>query len=247
MKKTLTAFLFVFLAALLLFSQTTARPADAMPSAEQIIDLYIEALGGKAAIEKITSRVSKGTIEIPAAGLNGTIETYTKTPDKFASFVSLSGVGEINRGYDGKIGWSSDPIQGTRELEGSELALIKRAGDLQGDLKFKTGYTKMTVKGKEKIGDREAYVIDAVPTEGSAEKLFFDAQTGLLLRRDFEFNTPQGKMLTENYAENYREVDGVKIAFTQRQVLPVYTAVIKTVEVKNNVPIDDAKFSKPAK
>ena len=104
----------------------------------------------------------------------------------------------------------------------------------------------MTVTGKQKVGEKDAYVIEAKPTEGSVEKWYFDAQTGLLIRLDAERESPQGKMPTETYLDDYKEVDGVKIPHTVRQTTPMFTINIKTEEVKHNVPVDDAKFNKPA-
>ncbi len=245
MKRTLTVILFGFMLAIPALAQTPAKP-EPLPSADQIIEKYIQALGGKAAIEKITSRVVKGTIDIPVAGASGTVEVYVKAPGKSSSLASLSGLGEFRQGCDGKTAWSSDPFQGMRDLSGIELAAAKRESDLHDDLKLKQTFSKMTVTGKEKVGDREAYVIDAVPVEGNPEKLFFDAQTGLLLRRDLEIESPQGKVPSENYLEDYKEVDGVKIPHKTRQVTSAYELTIKILEIKHNVPIDDAKFNKPA-
>ncbi|MEW6210650.1 MAG: hypothetical protein AB1631_19960 [Acidobacteriota bacterium] len=244
MKRILTTMLFIFVSAILALAQTP-KP-ESLPSAEQIIDKYIQALGGRAAIEKITSRVAKGTIDVPVAGASGTVEAYLKAPGKGGSIASLSGLGEFLQGCDGKTAWTSDPFQGMRDLSGVELAAAKRESDIHDDLKYKQTFSKMTVTGKQKLGSIDVYVIDAVPVEGNPEKLYFDAQTGLLLRRDVEIESPQGKLPSENYLEDYREVDGVKIAHTVRQVTPAYELTIKFTEVKHNVPIDDAKFNKPA-
>ncbi len=231
-----------FILAVSALAQTSAT----LPTADQIIEKYIQALGGKAAIEKITSRVIKGTIDIPVAGASGTLEVYLKAPGKGGSIASLSGLGEFLQGCDGKTAWTSDPFQGMRDLSGVELAAAKRESDLHDDLKIKQTFSKMTVTGKEKVGLLDAYVIQAVPVEGNPEKLFFDVQTGLLLRRDVEVESPQGRIPSENYLEDYKEVDGVKIPHTTRQVTPAYTLTVKILEVKTNVPIDDAKFNKPA-
>ena len=89
-------------------------------------------------------------------------------------------------------------------------------------------------------------MIEATPAEGPPEKLYFDVNTGLLVRHDAEVESPQGKLLMESYLEDYKVVDGVKIAHTMKSVNPAMTIVIKISEVKNNVEIDDAKFGKPA-
>src|SRR5262245_49261496 len=101
-------------------------------------------------------------------------------------------------------------------------------------------FSKIAVTGKEKVGDRETYVLTATPNEGGVEKYYFDTQSGLLLRSDAERESPQGKVQIEFYFEDYKDVDGLKMPFSLRQVTPMGTFVLKISEVKHNVPIDDA-------
>ena len=85
----------------------------------------------------------------------------------------------------------------------------------------------MTLKGREKVGGSDAFVVEATPAEGHATRLYFDTQTGLLLRKD------------KTYFEDYREVDGVKLPFRERDDF----SVIRLTEVKHNLPVDDARFA----
>ncbi len=226
--------------------EAPAKATAAEPTVDQILDKYVQAIGGRQAVEKITSRATKGTFELPAMGLKGELEIYAKAPNKSLTIQNVSGVGEILDGYDGKIGWSKNPMMGLREKSGAELAAIVRASDIQAPLKTRQLYSKLELKGKEKVGDRETYVILATPAEGAPVKMYFDAQTGLIARIDTEAETPQGKIQVETTLDDYREVDGVKIPFSTRQDTSMYSAVIKLTEVKHNVAIDDAKFNKPS-
>src|SRR5581483_11404835 len=99
-------------------------------------------------------------------------------------------------------GWQKDPMQGLREQTGAELALVKIQSEFYGPLKMKDLYKKLEVKGKDKVGAAEVYVVEATPPEGSAIKLSFDATTGLLLRQEAETESPQGKMPTETLVED---------------------------------------------
>jgi hypothetical protein len=219
----------------------------AMPTSDDIVDKYVKAVGGKDALEKITSRSMKGSFDLEAFGVAGAaVEMFAKAPNKSATKIDIAGFGVVNRVYDGATGWASDPMAGLRELSGLELAQMKRGSDFYQELNFKKHYTKMEVKGKEKVGSSEAYVIEATPSEGGPEKLYFDVNTNLLVRHDAEVESPQGKLLMETYMEDYKVVDGVKIPHTVKQVNPAMTIVIKITEVKNNVDIDDTKFNKPS-
>jgi hypothetical protein len=219
----------------------------ALPTVEAIFDKHVKAVGGKEAIEKITSRSVKGSFDLEAFGVTGApVELFTKAPNKSAMKIDITGFGVVNMVFDGTTGWNSDPMTGLRELSGVELAQMKRDSEFYPELNYKRQYAKMEVKGKEKVGSYETYVIEATPAEGSPEKLYFDVNTGLLVRHDGETDSPQGKFTMETYLEDYKVVDGVKIPHTLKRVTPAMTMVTKITEVKNNVEIDNAKFSKPS-
>jgi zinc protease len=225
----------------------TDAKAAALPTVDEILDKYVKAVGGKEAIEKIKSRSMKGTFDLEALGVTGAaVETFTKAPSKSAMKIDVPNFGVVNRVFDGASGWHSDPMSGLRELSGGELAQMKRGSDFYVTINYKRHYAKMEVKGKEKVGSYEAYVIEATPAEGSPEKLYFDGATGLLVRHDLETETPQEKILAETYVDDYKTVDGVKIPHTMKYVTPAISWVIKFTDVKNNVEIDDAKFNKPS-
>lgn len=232
--------------------QTQSKPAEAppavesLPTADHILAAYVDALGGKAAIEKITSRLTKGTFEIPAMGAAGDFENYAKTPNKTILTFTLPGFGIFQQGFDGTVAWAQDPTSGLRELTGVELAAVKLDADFYREIRRKELYPTLKVRGKEKIGDRTAYVIEATPAEGATETWYFDTETGLLLRTNVERETPQGKIPTEISYEDYKDVGGVKMPMTIRQSTPIFTLTIRVTEVKLNIEIDDAKFKKPA-
>ncbi len=223
-----------------------AKPPAAEPTVDQILDKYIQAIGGRQAIEKISSRVTKGTFEVSTMGLKGDLEIYAKAPNKMLTIQNIAGVGLIVDGYDGKIAWSQNPMMGLREKSGAELAAVVRSSDILAPIKTRTAYSKLELKGKEKIGNRETYVILATPAEGAVVKMYFDTETGLIARTSSEFETPQGSIPIDTTVEDYRDVDGVKMPFISRQETPMGSAVIKLTEVKHNVAIDDVKFNKPS-
>jgi hypothetical protein len=223
-----------------------AKPAAALPSANQVLDKYVQAVGGKAALEKLTSRVSKGTFEAPDQGAGGTVTLYAKAPNKAASVVIVANFGEIRQGFDGTVGWAQGIDGGVREMNGQELSVARRAADFRQALKLRELYPKMTVKGTEKAGSHDVYVIEADPRDGSLRRMYFDVESGLLLHNEIERDTQIGRATFTTDLEDYREVDGIKVPFTVRQTNPNVSLVIKITEVKHNVPIDDAQFAKPA-
>jgi len=225
-------------------------PAEKPPerldiTAEQVLEKSIQATGGRAAGEKLTSTVTKGTVELVAQGIQGTVEIYAKAPNKLLVVQNLQGIGEFNQGYDGQVGWSQNPFQGTRELQGVELAILKREATFNAELKWRELYEKVELVGREKVGEQEAYVVRLTASQGKPVTCYYDTQTFLLLRQDEVVEGEMGTITGETYYSDYREVDGVKVPFHLKQKAPFGEEVITITEVKNNVEISDAKFAKP--
>jgi outer membrane lipoprotein-sorting protein len=212
-----------------------------LPGVDQIIDKYVTASGGKAAIEKHRTRVSKGSVEVVTFGATGTIELFAKAPNKQFSRSEFDGYGQVLQGFDGKVAWSKTPDTGLRELGGEELERAKASADFYVASHLKDRYTKMSVAGQGKAGYRAAYIIAAESGSGT-EKLYFDTETGLLVR--IESRSSQGPV-TISFAD-YKEADGVKLPQTIRQETEQLTVVIKLAQVQHDVAVDDAMFAKPA-
>lgn len=223
-----------------------AKPAEATPTVDQVLDKFVQAIGGKAAVEKLNSRIAKGTFEIPSMGVSGTTEMFAKAPGKNSTVVDMPGFGTFKQAFDGKTGWSQDPMNGLRDMSAMELAAAKIDEDFYRDIRMKELYPKIEIKGKAKVGERDAYLLEAPGPAGSPDKFYFDAQSGLLLKTEGERDSPQGKAMLETFLEDYKEIDGVKLSFTIRINNPAISFTIKLSEVKHNVPVDDSKFVKPA-
>ena len=221
------------------------KPAEQLPSVDQILNRYVQALGGKAAIERLTSVALTGTIEAQSAGLKGKAEMISHVPNKYLLKIDIDGMGTFTQAFDGSVGWAQDPMNGLRDISGLELAQLKREADLHREGHLKDVYTKLVVKGKDKVGTSDTYVVEGTLPEGGSEKLYFDTQTGLLLRTDAVLRSPQGEIPVEAYIEDYKEVNGVKIPATLRQVTSVLTSTIKFTDLKANVEVDQSKFGKP--
>jgi hypothetical protein len=254
MRKVTPVLFIVLLAAAAAMGQTQpkdskapdSKPADGLPSVDQILDKYVQAIGGKAAVQKVTSMAMKGTFEVPAFGASGTVERYSKAPNKMVIIVEIGGFGTVQQGYNGTAGWAQDPQNGMRDLAGKELAQTKREADVHRDIKFKELYPKMVVVGKDKVADRDVYVIEATPGDTGPEKMYFDVQSGLLVRTDLTAYNAGEEVANQTFLEDYKDVDGLKVPTTIRQTNPNISFTIKFTDIKSNVPVEDTKFNKPA-
>src|SRR5580765_6625482 len=219
--------------------------APTAPTVDQILEKYITAVGGRAAMEKVTSRVSKGTVEIPDAGMSGSITISEKAPNTSLAVFDIGGMGTVREGSDGTVAWSDNPQSGLTEKTGAEAADSLRGAIFNSELKLKTIYKTVATAGKELVNGKEAYAILATPAEGAAVKMFFDAVSGLMVKQSSTRDSPQGPMDIDVLMDDYRDVDGVKQPFTVRQVTSMFTVVVHMSEIKHNVPLDDAIFKKP--
>jgi len=227
------------------------QPAEkeaALPTADQILDKYVQALGGEQAFRKLTSRVAKGS-RIGADGVLVPEDVYQKAPNKILTVVTYPKVA-FSTGYNGTVGWGSSSQEGVRELPAPVLAQLKTEAEFYKEIKLKELYRKLNVVGKTTIADSEVYIIEATPKDappaGRPEKLYFDARTGLLLRRYLESELLLGMFPLQTDYSDYREVDGIKQPFLIRWSMPGRSWGRQVSEIKQNVPLDDAQFNVPS-
>jgi photosynthetic reaction center cytochrome c subunit len=213
------------------------------PSPDQLLEKYVQAIGGAAAVERVTSRVMKGTIEFGGKALP--IEIYSKDPDKRVSFTHMP-EGDNVTAFNGHEGWLGMPGHPLREMLGSDLDGAAIDADLHLATHLKPMFSQMRVPATEKVGDREAYVVVGQREGKPPIQLFFDEQSGLLVRLVRIGETALGQMPTQIDYADYRDAGGVRIPYRWTLARPGGRFTIQVIEVKENVPVDDAKFVKPA-
>jgi hypothetical protein len=200
--------------------------ASGLPTVEAIFEKYVEASGGQAAFEKITSRVSTGTVEMSALSMTGKVEFDEQAPNKWSLIIDAPGLGVMQRTFDGRRAWLQDPLQGLINFTGLAFEITKAAAAFNKQSRLKELYPSARLIGKEKLNGKNVLVVQM-----GFERGYFDAEGGLLLRKG---NT---------YYDDYREVDGVKLPFKIRE--DAFSGVGLTyqlTEIKHNVRIDEAKF-----
>jgi hypothetical protein len=223
----------------------SAAPAVALPSSDQVLDKYVTAIGGRDAWMKVKSRVSMGTIDVPAYSITGTVEVHQKAPDKLLSQAVIGGQA-YRHGSDGTTSWSDDPQNGIKEETGAAAAASKRESDFYHPIDLKKVYAKLTVTGAEKVNGHDTFVMEAETPEGAKDKLYFDQTTGLLVRSVSHHPTPDGNdAVYTSDVEDYRVVDGIKLPFVSHQASDQVQYTITFTDIKQNVDLTDDQFGKP--
>ncbi len=213
-----------------------------LPSAEQLLDKYLAAIGGADALQKITSRVQKGTITA-FGGQHFPVDVYSKAPDKRLSVMHLQG-GDSFTGFDGKQGWLSVPGR-VHTMSATENAAARIDADLYLPAHLKTLYEKFRVDIGEKIDGHDTYLV-AGRTEGQPPlRLYLDKESGLLLRLVRYAETPLGRNPTQIDYADYRNANGVKAPFRWILARPGNRFTIQVEQLQQNVPVDDSKFAIP--
>jgi len=213
------------------------------PSGDQLLDKYLKAVGGAAAIEKVTSRVMKGSITF--GDRNVPIEIYSKDPDKRISYTHTPD-GDSITAFDGHEGWLGVPGRPVREMHGPDIDAASIDADMHLPAHLKEMFSKVEVHGKERVGEHDAYEVIGQRDGKTPIQLYFDEQTGLLLRLVRFGETALGRLPTQIDYADYRAAGGVKIPYRWTLARPTGRFTIQISEVKENVPVDDAKFVKPA-
>jgi hypothetical protein len=219
--------------------------APKLPSAKEIVDKYAKAMGGREAIQKYKSRYEKGTMELSPMGVRGSFESFSRSDDRTLTKISLDGIGEILEGFDGASAWTINPLQGSRVKEGRELEQTKRISRFARDADLEKAFSSLKVRGIEKVGDRDSYVVVGSTDGLPDEVMYFDVESGLLLRRDNIVIAPEGQQATSSFFEDYREVGGIKSAHKTRVKTPAFEIISVTSEVKFDVQMDDSTFKRP--
>ncbi len=236
-------------------SEGTPSPST-LPSVDEVLNKYLAAIGGKTAADLIKNCVVKGTTTT-YAGQVVAYESEQSAPDKgHESFAIQHVTGrncagdsrcEYERVVNGQQGWLKSG-QGVQDLTGEQLGDQKLSFPLFGILRLRDQYSNFRVSGRDKIDDRDAYVVSAVRSDNKPERLYFDVENGLLIRRIGYTRTLIGTIPQQTEFEDYREVEGLRLPFTIKMAFtdPGSLAIIrKFTEIKLNVPIDESKFNKP--
>jgi photosynthetic reaction center cytochrome c subunit len=237
-------------AAVQVFESSEPRAAStgalgATPSMAEILAKYVDAIGGSGAIQKNHTRAEQGSVEGPH-GFHATIETYRTAPDKAFAIVHRPN-GDVMEGVNGNIGWGKRANGEVTEESGDELARSRQWAEFYPGEHFERDYERFQAGGIESVNGRDAYVMVAWWKGGGADRIYFDVESGLLLRITHRIESPLGALPLQTDYEDYREVNGLKIPFTVRVTRVDGTTTYTWQKMEANVAIDSSRYEKPAK
>jgi outer membrane lipoprotein-sorting protein len=187
--------------------------------------------------------VEKG--KILTGGHETPIEVISKAGNKRISVTHMPN-GDSITAFDGSNGWLGNPGRPPRDMSAGEADAAKLDADLQFAVHLKDTFGEFRVGHPEKIGDAQCVALIGVRKDQPPVRLWFDAESGLLVRMVRYAETPLGRNPTQIDYADYRDVEGVKTPLKWTLARPGGRFTIQVTDVQQNVPVDDARFEKPA-
>ena len=222
--------------------------ASNAPTADQIFDKYLTAIGGAARVAALTSYSGKGTYQGWDDQKPSPLQVYAQAPNhRLWSWHSL--FGDRTMVYDGRDGWvtasrSERPVP-LEFLTGQELDGTRLEVELTFPTRIKQALTQVRVGFPASINDRDVQVVQGRTAGGTLVTLYFDEQTGLLTRLMRYTDSPVGRIVTQYDYEDYRPVAGVRIPFKWTRTWLDGRSVFQLTEVQPNVKVPPGRFAQP--
>jgi hypothetical protein len=238
----ITAFLLTALTGVNL-AQTPQAP---LPKAEEILDKYVEAIGGLTALEKIENRISRGTMNIAAAGIQLSVAIYQARPNKAYSVIESAATGKIETGTDGSTAWQISATAGPQLVEGKEKTFQLYMNIFDRMVYWRKVYKQVETAGIEDVAGKACYKVVVTPPELPPQTLYFDKETNLLTKVSLTTETQVGTIPVETAMSDYRRVDGILLAH-KNVIKTIGPERITTIEkYEHNVTLPADRFAPPA-
>jgi len=222
------------------------RPAqpETKPTVDEIIGKYVTALGGSVKLAAVKTRLVKAN-RIEPGGAVVEPETIWFDGNKYA-LETVYSQETVSEGFNGTDAWKTGGGK-LIGLRADEREQIKREADLFMPANIKSIYSQMDYRLVDLVDGKPAYLVTATTAGGARERLYFDVQTGLLVRRAVSNATVLGPFVYQVDYKDYKLFAGVKVPTTIEYSMPNIRWTRKVTQVRNNTPVDAAKFNAPAK
>ena len=222
-----------------------AKPtATKLPAAREIIDRYIKEIGGRAAILARSSAHVIGTASLPAAGITGKMEMFHAKPNMFLQRISLPGIGDIEEGFDGKVGWTTSALTGPILFEGKQLEERAFDADFYDELKNPDRFESIATVEQTTFEERPVYKIRLVKKIGGEDVEFYDVQTGLRAGGVSTRESPMGPMQGTTSFSDYKKFGMLRQPSTMK-VTTLNVQMVMSILSMEYDTVDPAVFAPP--
>ena len=241
-----------FLAALLPASRFTdaegaarAGKKVAQPTAEQVLERYAQACGGRAAFDSVRSRVSMGAYEVGGLALTGKLESYWSAPASFYQRVEVPMAGAVEFGVRDTVCWKRTPGQPAQPLAGEEKRNVLATMNPFPEIAWRQSFRTVRAAGVDSVEGRPAFRVELTDHAGTVVLVDFDQETGLLVRRSTPAASADVPPAIELHSD-YRAVGGIRVPFRLVQLTGGRTITTTWESIDINVPLPPSRFDTPA-
>src|SRR2546426_334734 len=225
------------------------QQASGQPAADQILDKYLQALGGPQRLAALNSFTAKGNYIAYDDADKSPLEMYARAPGQH-TIISHSRSGDTTWTFDGRSAWIAAPATDKPvpllAVTGQDLDGVKLESEVFFPARIKQAVTNWRVGIPTLLNDREVNVVQGTTANGGTATLCFDLETGLLTRLVRVSNSPVGRVVTRVDYSDYREVAGVKMPFKWTVTWLDGRSTYELTSVQPNVAIDASRFARPA-
>ena len=220
-------------------------PASPLPTGEAVLAKYVEATGGEAAFTALKNRVTHARMEITGAAVVISLTIYAAAPANLYSLAESEATGRIESGVSDGVAWENSALRGPSVKEGVERDDALKAATFDRLAHWKAHLKSVECTGTADVSGRPAYRIVALPKSGTPETLFFDVESGLLVRAEMTVTTAAGAVPVAAEPSDYRKVDGILMAFSSRMKVMGQERVVTIEKVEHNVELPADRFALP--
>ena len=224
---------------------TGAKVEETHPSAEAILDGYVQASGGLEAYARIENQVSRGTFEIAQQGLKGSLTIYHARPNQMYTRLELAGLGTVESGISGDIVWENSVATGPRIKQGQEKADALREATFDKFARWREIYPEVEYARTENVAGKPCHAVMLKPESGQPLTLYFDRETYLVSKVVAVAETQMGTIPTESYPGDYREVAGLLLPHSNRVKVITQERLISIESVEHNTALPAGVFDMP--
>ncbi len=218
---------------------------ESLPKAEQILDRYVDAIGGLSALEKIRNRVIRFTTEIAGAGVTLSTTVYQARPNRSYTVLESPATGKIESGTDGEIAWTISALSGPQVFEGKEKATQLHVNTFDRLVYWRKAFKQVETAGIEDVNGKVCYKVFFTPLDLSPQTVLFDRETYLPAKVVMTIESRAGAVPAESYLSDYRAVDGILLAH-KTVVRVMGQQRISTIDgVEHNVDLPADRFALP--
>jgi hypothetical protein len=237
--------LFVILSALIVAAVHGEAAAEGGPTGAEVLDRFVEASGGLKAYDAIENRKATASLSIPLQGMTFNVTVWSARPGNAYTLIESDMLGKIEKGVSGDVVWEKSIMTGPVIKEGSEREAALREAVFEKFIYWRDSFEKAELQGEETVGGADCWKVLLSPETGDPFTIYFDKESGLIMRVDTVAETEMGKIPVEAHLSDYREQDGIMMSFKTIVKVLGQDRIFTTSSVEHNVDMPEGIFDLP--